>query len=166
MIRPSRYEVLYVAVFTAASALLGFIKLPAPVASVALDSVPGYFTAGYLGALPGGVVGCLGHLASAATGGFPLGWLHLVIALQMLGCCWLFGVIIRGINRWWALFLAVPVALLANGVVAPLMLGILGLVAMDAARGLVLVLSIVSGVNATLAAILVAAFARRKAQEM
>jgi len=122
-VRPSLVRSLIViAIFTAASAAGGLVKLPAGVGSVALDSTFGFFCAGFFSPLIGGFVGAFGHLASAATAGFPLGPAHFVIAVQMFAWCWLFGFIVRKINRTWSLVIAAAVAILLNGVASPLML--------------------------------------------
>jgi uncharacterized membrane protein len=122
-VRPSVVKSLItIAIFTAASAVGGFIKLPAGVGSVALDSVFGFFCAGFYSPLIGGIVGALGHLASAATAGFPLGPVHFIVAAQMFVWCWLFGFIVRKINKLWGLALASVIAIALNGVLSPLML--------------------------------------------
>ena len=115
------------AIFIAASAVLGIVKVPSPVGSIALDSLPGYFVAGFYGPVLGAIVGSAGHVASAATGGFPLGPLHIAIAIQMLIWCALFGWLIRRINKTWGVWLAAVIAALLNGLVAPFMLIPLGL---------------------------------------
>lgn len=115
------------AVFIAASAVGGIIKIPSPVGSIALDSLPGYFVAGFYGPLLGGVVGSVGHLASAATSGFPLGPLHIAIAIQMVLWCSLYGFVIRALDRTWAVWLATGIAVLLNGLAAPFLLVPVGL---------------------------------------
>lgn len=111
-----------IAIFTAASAAGSLVKLPAVVGSVALDSVFGFFCAGFFSPILGGIVGALGHLASAATAGFPLGPVHLIISIQMFVWCWVFGTIVRKINKIWGLILAAAIAIVLNGVLSPLML--------------------------------------------
>jgi len=84
-----------VGVFSALSVIGGFIKMPSPVGSIALDSAAGYFVAAFYSPLLGGLVGSIGHLGSAATGGMPLGPLHVAIAISMSVICFVFGVIAR-----------------------------------------------------------------------
>jgi len=72
-----------VAVFSALSGLGALIPIPSPVGSIALDSFPGYFMALWRGALGGALVCAIGHLLSSFRAGFPLGPLHIVIALLM-----------------------------------------------------------------------------------
>lgn len=114
-----------VAVFTALSAGGGLIKLPSPVGSVALDSFPGFFCAAYFSPLVGGIVGLLGHLASAATAGFPLGPAHIAVAILMFFWCAIFGIVTRRINKQWGLFPASILAIFLNGVASPLLLGVI-----------------------------------------
>lgn len=143
------------AAFIAASALGGLAKFPSPVGSIALDSAPGYFLAAYVHPILGGLVGSVGHIASAATAGFPLGHVHIWVALQQFAWCLVFGAIARAFNSHWALVPAVLVAVLLNGIGAPLMLGALGIVDMTLAKAVVIVLTVASLVNVVFAAIAV-----------
>ncbi|MGQ4915571.1 MAG: ECF transporter S component [Candidatus Asgardarchaeia archaeon] len=72
------------AIFIALSAVGSFIKIPSPTGTVAMDSCPGYFSVLAWGYLEGAIVISLGHLFTAATVGFPLGWLHIVVAIGMI----------------------------------------------------------------------------------
>jgi uncharacterized membrane protein len=72
-----------VAIFSALSGLGALIPIPSPVGSIALDSFPGYFMALWRGALGGALVGAIGHLLSSFRAGFPLGPIHIAIALLM-----------------------------------------------------------------------------------
>ncbi|MEM2965097.1 MAG: hypothetical protein QXE22_06590 [Candidatus Bathyarchaeia archaeon] len=60
-----------------------FIHPPSPVQTIAFDSAPGFFAALYFGAVEGAVVTGLGHFITSIINGFPLGVLHLPIALGM-----------------------------------------------------------------------------------
>ncbi len=71
------------AIFSALSVVGSFIKIPSPVGSLAFDSFPGFFVALFFGPAEGALVSGLGHLATAATSGFPLGVLHIPIAFGM-----------------------------------------------------------------------------------
>ena len=77
------------AIFTALSAVGSLLKIPSPNGSLAFDSAPGFFAALLFGPLEGSLVCGLGHMATAAVSGFPLGLLHLPIALGMAlaGAC-------------------------------------------------------------------------------
>ncbi|MCW4018257.1 MAG: ECF transporter S component [Candidatus Bathyarchaeota archaeon] len=77
------WRVARISIFTALCAAGAFLKIPSPVGSLALDSAAGFFVALYFGAAEGALVCGLGHLATAVVSGFPLGYLHLPIALGM-----------------------------------------------------------------------------------
>ncbi|WP_191269129.1 ECF transporter S component [Neobacillus kokaensis] len=83
------------AMFTALSVVGASIKVPAVVASVALDAFPALLAAAVLGGGAGALVGALGHLISALLGGFPLGPMHFLIAGEMAVLVWLFGVVYK-----------------------------------------------------------------------
>ncbi len=71
------------AIFSALSVVGSLIKIPSPVGSLAFDSFPGFFVALLFGPAEGALVSGIGHLATAATSGFPLGILHIPIAIGM-----------------------------------------------------------------------------------
>lgn len=81
------------ALMIALSAVGASIKIPAIVDSVALDALPALLAAALLGVRAGGITGALGHLLSALIGGFPLGPMHLLIAVEMALLVWIFGVL-------------------------------------------------------------------------
>ncbi|MCR8852406.1 ECF transporter S component [Lysinibacillus fusiformis] len=92
------------------------IKVPAFISTAALDSAPAFLGVVFLSPLLAGVAGLIGHFISALTAGFPLGPLHVIIAVEMFIVVWIFGVMHKkGMHVWkW------PVALVLNGIVAPL----------------------------------------------
>jgi len=92
------------------------IKVPAFISTAALDSAPAFLGVVFLSPLLAGVAGFIGHFISALTAGFPLGPLHAIIAVEMFIVVWIFGVMHKkGMHFWkW------PVALVLNGIVAPL----------------------------------------------
>ncbi|WP_418300967.1 ECF transporter S component [Lysinibacillus fusiformis] len=92
------------------------IKVPAFFSTAALDSAPAFLGVVFLSPLYAGVAGLIGHFISALTAGFPLGPLHVIIAIEMFIVVWIFGVMHKkGMHVWkW------PVALVLNGIVAPL----------------------------------------------
>ncbi|AJK88173.1 MULTISPECIES: ECF transporter S component [Lysinibacillus] len=92
------------------------IKVPAFISTAALDSAPAFLGVVFLSPLLAGVAGLIGHFISALTAGFPLGPLHVIIAIEMFTVVWIFGVMHKkGMHVWkW------PVALVLNGIVAPL----------------------------------------------
>lgn len=85
---PSSYRLARIAVFCALSVVGSFIHLPGPIQTVALDSAPGFFAALLFGPVDGAVVTGIGHVATSAINGFPLGVLHVPIALGLAasGC--------------------------------------------------------------------------------
>jgi uncharacterized membrane protein len=79
------------AMLTALSVVGAMIKIPAIVGSVALDVFPALLAAVLFGPRAGAVVGAMGHLLSALAGGFPLGPMHYLIAIEMAVLVWVFG---------------------------------------------------------------------------
>lgn len=111
----SKTYTLFIA-FLSLSVAGSFIKIPAIVGSVAFDSMPALAAAVLLSPAAGVAVAALGHLMSAGLGGFPLGPLHLLIAVQMGVLALLFGMMYRkNIKRAAALFF-----IIGNGIAAPL----------------------------------------------
>ncbi|MEK5231857.1 ECF transporter S component [Lysinibacillus sp. FSL K6-0232] len=105
------------AMVAAICAVGAMIKIPLFIMpTVALDSAPAFLSVVFLSPVLAGAAGLIGHFITALTAGFPLGPLHLIIAAEMFGVVWLFGVMHRrGMHVWkW------PVAFLLNGVAAPL----------------------------------------------
>lgn len=139
---------------SALSFFFALIKFPSPVGSIAIDAVPGYFVAAYYSPVIGGIVGTIGHLLSAATAGFPLGYLHFVIAGLMFFNCAIFGLIARKIQNTWGLIPAVLVAIITNGILTPFAAVPLGL-DIEMAKAILVFLIFGSAVNAALAAVLV-----------
>lgn len=85
----------WLAIMIALSAVGAAIKIPAVVGSVALDAFPALLAAALFGGGAGAIVGALGHLLSALLGGFPLGSMHFLIALEMALLVWIFGVLYK-----------------------------------------------------------------------
>lgn len=108
-------KISWLALFVALSVVGGMIKVPAPISSVALDSFPALIAAVLLGPAAGAATGAFGHLVSAFLGGFPMGPLHVIIAIEMAAVMWLFGRLYRdGFKRS-----ALLSFILLNGVVSP-----------------------------------------------
>ena len=104
------------AMVAAICAVGGAIKVPAFISTAALDSAPAFLGVVFLSPLLAGVAGLIGHFISALTAGFPLGPLHVIIAIEMFIVVWIFGVMHKkGMHVWKWL-----VALVLNGIVAPL----------------------------------------------
>jgi uncharacterized membrane protein len=83
------------ALFSALSAVGAAIKIPSTVGSVAFDVFPALLAAALLGSGAGAIVGAAGHLLSALMAGFPLGPMHVLIAIEMALLVFLFGVLYR-----------------------------------------------------------------------
>lgn len=81
------------ALFIALSVIGASIKIPAFITSIALDAFPAMLAAVLLGGKRGAIVAAFGHLVSALIGGFPLGPMHLVIAVEMAVIVWCFSLI-------------------------------------------------------------------------
>jgi uncharacterized membrane protein len=88
---PTTYRIARITVFSALSVVGSFIHLPGPVQTVAFDSAPGFFAALYFGPFDGATVCGIGHLATSVVNGFPLGILHLPIALGLGAAGWAIG---------------------------------------------------------------------------
>ncbi|KXZ39132.1 alpha-ribazole transporter [Alkalithermobacter thermoalcaliphilus JW-YL-7 = DSM 7308] len=125
------------------------IVIRVPGTSMSLDSFPGYFAAIILSPFDGGIVGFLGHLATAFNSGFPLGILtHTIIAIEMFIAVFLFGYITKKVNT----FIAVLVSTIINGALCPLSL--VPLYGMGFFLAIVMPLTIVSFLNIMLAVML------------
>jgi uncharacterized membrane protein len=79
--RPS-VRIARIAIFTALAVVGSLIK-PDPASSIAFDSFAGFIVALLFGATEGALVCGLGHLATATISGFPMGILHVPIAVGM-----------------------------------------------------------------------------------
>lgn len=150
--------VVSIASYTALSSVMGLVKLPSPSGSIALDSAPAFFAAGYVSPIVGGLVGFSGHLASALSGGFPQGPLHFVIAFGMFITCLLYGVVIKKINRKWGLYFAGGIAVALNSSI-PLMCIPFGL-RYSVAVGFIPYLVFAAGVNVFLASAMLFAMSK------
>ena len=108
-----------IGVLIALSVVFSFIKIPSPVGTVAFDAIPGFFAAVYLLPSIGGFIGAIGHIATAATAGFPFGITsHIIIALTMFVACFVFGLLYKK-NK----FLAIILGILINVFLAIIILG-------------------------------------------
>ncbi|MGI2327763.1 ECF transporter S component [Planococcus sp. YIM B11945] len=102
------------AMFISLSAVGGMIKIPLGVTSIALDAMPALVAVLFFSAPLAGVIAALGHIVSALIGGFPLGPLHVIVALEMWLVVWLFAKLHqqgRSVWKW-------PAFIIGNGVVA------------------------------------------------
>ncbi len=104
------------AIFTALSAVGSLIKIPSPLGSLAFDSSPGFFVALFFGPFEGAFVSGLGHFATAAVSGFPLGVLHVPIAIGMALAGAAIGLLNR-VNKNWGFLPALVVGVIINTVI-------------------------------------------------
>jgi uncharacterized membrane protein len=104
------------ALFSALSAVGAAIKIPSNVGSVAFDVFPALLSAALLGSSAGAMVGAVGHLLSALIAGFPLGPMHVLIAIEMSLLVFIFGVLYKKNKKGTASILFI----LANAFAAPL----------------------------------------------
>lgn len=142
----------YLSLFVALSVIGGFIKIPSPVGSIALDSFPALIAAVLLGRHSGGIVASIGHLMSAIFGGFLLGPFHIMLAVEMYFVVWLFATLYEKSHR----ILAYISFIILNALIAPLPF----ILIMNWAfyLGLLPFLLLASVINAVIAAILVPRF--------
>lgn len=109
-------KLVYIATLIAISFIGSLIKIQG---TIALDSMPGFFAALFLGPISGALVGSIGHLLTAITSGFPLTVpIHLIIALQMGVFAYIFGLLYKKLNG----LIACITAIFLNGVGAAIML--------------------------------------------
>ena len=116
MNRQKLMNVTLTAMIAAICSIGAMIKVPSPVTSAALDSAPAFLSVVFLPPMFAGSAGMIGHFITALTSGFPLGPLHIIIAIEMFAVVWIFGIMHkRGYHvlKW-------PMALILNGVIAPL----------------------------------------------
>lgn len=109
-------KLILLALFSALSAVGAVIKIPAIVGSVAFDVFPALLAAALLGSGAGAIVGAFGHLLSALIVGFPLGPMHVLIAIEMALLVFIFGVLYKKNKKGTASILFI----LMNAFAAPL----------------------------------------------
>ena len=112
------------ALLVALSAVAAYIPIPSPTGTVALDSAPGYFAVLAFGGGSGALVLGLGHIFSSLKSGFPLGALHLLIALLMAAC----GLIYAWLYRKFNIVFSSIIAVILNGIgISATLIPILGM---------------------------------------
>ncbi len=147
------------AIFTALSVVGSLIQIPSPVGSLAFDSAPGFFAALFFGPVEGALVCGMGHLATAAVSGFPLGVLHIPIALGMSLAGAAIGLISR-LNKRWGFVPALVTGVIINTI---LVFPLVPWLAADVNAGLVVALAyapflvVAATLNAVVTAIVFAA---------
>lgn len=89
-------KLVYISMLIAISFIGSLIKIQG---TIALDSMPGFFAALYLGPVAGAIVAGVGHLLTSLSSGFPLTLpIHLIITLEMGIVVYLFGIIYKKFN--------------------------------------------------------------------
>ena len=119
---PRSYQLTRISALSALSVVGSFIHLPGPVQTVAFDSAPGFFAALLYGPLDGAAVCGLGHIATSIVNGFPLGILHLPIALGLA----LAGAGMGSFNRKFGLFPGVAIGIIINTILIVIAVPALG----------------------------------------
>ena len=134
------------AIFIAMCAVGAMIKVPSPAGTVALDAAFAFFSAIAFGWFEGAIVAALGHLLTALTTGFPLGFpMHIFIAVQMAAWVSIFAVVSKKIHIWVGAFIAV----ILNGPVSSFLVIPIGGIGLAAA--LIVPLTIGSIINVFIA---------------
>ena len=144
---PHTLRVVRIAVFAALSVVGSFIHLPSPVPSVAFDSAPGFFAALYFGPVEGFCVFGFGHLATAVVSDFPLGILHLPIALGLAFA----GAVVGVVNQRWDVIPAVVSGIAINTGLVVLAIPVLGVAGTLSFTPFLFVAAVVNGAVATVA---------------
>jgi len=154
---PAARRPVTVGLLIALSVAGSFVKIPSVIGTPALDALPGYFAAAALGLPEGALVAAFGHLATAATAGFPLSpGVHVLVACLTAGAVVAFGAVARKGSPAGA----VPLAMVANGVLAPAVLLLIPGFGTAFFVAVVPSLIVASGINAGLAALLYHSYRR------
>lgn len=153
-------KIVFCALLIALSYLGSMVKI---FGSVALDALPAYFGALFLGGPVGALVGAIGHLFSAALSGFPMTIpMHILVALCMALACWAYSWFTKKTN----IIVSSVIAILINGVVMTFLSGLLAVALgiSPSVMGFVLPmlapLCIASAVNVIVAAVLYIALSK------
>jgi uncharacterized membrane protein len=112
----SSKKIVWLAFAFAFSVIGSFIKIPAVVGSVGLDALPSLVVASIFSVGMGGLVAGMGHLISALLAGFPLGPLHVLIAIEMFFCVLVYGYLYKAGKKK----IAAIVFWIANAIISPL----------------------------------------------
>lgn len=109
-------KLVYISMLIAISFIGSLIKIQG---TIALDSMPGFFAALYLGPAAGAIVASIGHMLTSMSSGFPLTLpMHLLVTFGMGVAVYLFGIIYKRFNG----LVACVSGILLNGVVLVLFL--------------------------------------------
>jgi len=119
---PRSYQLTRISALSALSVVGSFIHLPGPVQTVAFDSAPGFFAALMYGPFDGAAVCGIGHIATSIVNGFPLGILHLPIALGLA----LAGAAMGSFNRKYGLLAGTAIGIFINTILIVIAIPALG----------------------------------------
>ncbi|MBS7643252.1 ECF transporter S component [Candidatus Bathyarchaeota archaeon] len=126
--RSKSQRIARLSIFSTLCVIGSFIHPPSPIQTIAFDSAPGFFAALYFGSYDGALICGIGHLITSLINGFPLGWLHIPIALGMAVAGGAMGVVNR-VNSKWGFIPATLVGIAINTALFPLAAPLFGWVA-------------------------------------
>ncbi len=145
------YKISVIGMLVALSFVGSYIKIPSPLQSIALDSMPAFLAGLILGGVEGGFVAFIGHMLTAGNAGFPLSLpIHLIVAVMMVITVLLFHITYKKVN----IYVAGVVGIVVNGIGAPLVMAFLPQFGWGFFMGIVPFLLLASAIN-VIAAILV-----------
>jgi len=145
------HKISLIGMLVALSFVGSYIKIPSPLQSIALDSMPAFLAGLVLGGAEGGLVAFIGHMLTAGNAGFPLSLpIHLLVAVMMVITVLFFHIVYKKAN----IIAAGIVGILVNGVGAPLVMAFMPQFGWGFFMGIVPFLLLASAVN-VIAAILV-----------
>lgn len=148
-----------IVILSALSVVGSFIHPPSPVQTVAFDSAPGFFAALTFGPIEGAFVCGIGHILTSVVNGFPLGLVHLLIAVGMALAGWVVGAVNSFLRKRWAF---IPALILGVGINTVLFIIIIPVVGWVTAFAFMPFLLVAANLNAVVAALLYIAFKTRK----
>lgn len=125
---PKSQRIARLSIFSALCVIGSFIHPPSPIQTVAFDSSPGFFAALYFGALDGALVCGIGHIITSLINGFPLGWLHVPIALGMAIAGGAMG-LVNKVNYKWGFIPATLVGVAINTALFAIVIPAIGWIA-------------------------------------
>lgn len=149
--QPKTLRIARISILSALSVVGAFIHSPSPIQTVAFDSAPGFFAALLFGPFDGALVCGIGHICTSIINGFPLGFLHLPIALGMAVAGWTMGFVNRLSRKIWALISAIIVGVVINTMLFVIAAPVVGWIAALAFAPFLLVAAGLNAVIATLA---------------
>lgn len=115
-------KIVLMGMFISLSFVCSFIKIPGPLQSIALDSMPAYLGGLLIGGPEGALIGFIAHILTAFNSGFPLTIpVHMIIAVIMALTIFIFSFVRNKTN----IIIASVVGTIINGAGSPLILMLL-----------------------------------------